>query len=74
MEKNKMRMEKTLHPQKKIDSLVFKKINNKGDFEWDNLAWFLFALIILIVVIVLIGLFKEKLYNVFEALRGIFNG
>ena len=44
----------------------------KGSFEWETIAKYLIALVILILVIVVIGLFKDKLYNMFESLKGVF--
>ena len=44
----------------------------KGSSEWETIAKYLIALVILILVIVVIGLFKDKLYNMFESLKGVF--
>ena len=44
----------------------------KGSFEWETIAKYLIALVVLILVIVIIGLFKDKLYNLLESLKGVF--
>ena len=48
-----------------------KTKNKKGSFEWETIAKFLIALVILVILIVLANLFKEKLYDAFEAFKRI---
>ena len=49
-----------------------RKTNLRGSFEWETLAKYLIALVILLVLIVLIGMFKDKLLNAFESLKAVF--
>ena len=52
--------------------LKMRKINKRGNIEWETIAKWLIALVILFVLIVLVGMFKDKLYAVFESLKSVF--
>ncbi len=47
-------------------------IHCKGSFEWETIAKYLIALVILLVLIVLVGMFKDKLLNAFESMKAVF--
>jgi len=44
----------------------------KAAFEWETIAKYLIAFIILVVLVLLIGSFKDKLLNALEGLKGFF--
>lgn len=47
-------------------------MNKKAAFEWETIAKYLIAFIILVILILLIGLFKERLLNALDALKAMF--
>ncbi len=44
----------------------------KGDFAWETIAKYLVAFIILVIILILVAMFKDKLYNLFDVFKGVF--
>ena len=46
----------------------------KGAFEWETVAKYLIAFIVLVILVLLIGLFKDKMLNALEGAKALFGG